>query len=643
MKRNVLFALLMLLPLTAQAAPGKVVVVFEDARGAFLRWPLAEGPPPETVRVERRQGTQKTIVANLRTGDGSTLNAETRDLLVRYKSVSRGSDADKARLARGFIMLRSIGDLALAQALGIFVNDPSAPAGASVTYDVYAGSTLVATSGAVTLTPTPAPIPPPDVEAAVSREELRLSWSGDESTAPNAAVVYDVYRALGTAQPQRVSPLPIFAGASRDNVPARGSFVDKSPVLEQSVSYFVVSRDGFGRESALSAPVTVMYPDYAALEVPKFVKAEMANGAAKVSWTAAKNANRRGFKVYRSLNPASVPELLTQTPVTANEFIDTTAKPGVTYYYAVAAVSAREDGNRSDTTALLVRAAKPPAAPTGITVAHRPGSVLLEWPAIPGAVGYRVERALPNGRWSIVNDEMVRGARIEDVFPIGVGGTLSYRVSTVGVDDQVSVPSQVVAVELPDVQSPLAPIAKTADGRAGRVTLTFRANSGENVTDGLFVLRSRNIREDGLIVHAAPLPANATSYVDEDVVAGSTYIYRLVAIDTAGNRSEPSEPLTVTVGAPPLPTMAAPKLQYEATPFPAVKITFPAHASPSIRTVVQRKEGDTWLLVAGPTLAGATEALDTRPPKRAATYRVVAVSTTGEEGDPSPASEIKIP
>ena len=68
-------------------------------------------------------------------------------------------------------------------------------------------------------------------------------------------------------------------------------------------------------------------------------------------------------------------------------------------------------------------------------------------------------------------------------------------------------------------------------------------------TDGTVVAEYSIIRDGTEIAQAT-----GTSYADEDVVHGETYRYQVVTVDTAGNRSAPSNTSTITV--PPLDTVA---------------------------------------------------------------------------------------
>jgi hypothetical protein len=104
-------------------------------------------------------------------------------------------------------------------------------------------------------------------------------------------------------------------------------------------------------------------------------------------------------------------------------------------------------------------------------------------------------------------------------------------------------PSQPACITPKDVFPPAPPknLAVVAGGE-GRMNLIWDANSEADLA-GYVVLRGEN--PDRL----APLtkdPIRETRYTDSTATAGATYVYAIVAVDKAGNRSQPSNKVTET-------------------------------------------------------------------------------------------------
>jgi hypothetical protein len=114
-----------------------------------------------------------------------------------------------------------------------------------------------------------------------------------------------------------------------------------------------------------------------------------------------------------------------------------------------------------------------------------------------------------------------------------------YTVRTVHTIDELSVesePAPPACVTLTDTFAPAPPRGLVAVASEGAISLIWDAN-GENDLAGYIVLRApADTRQFAPIVAA---PVQDTTLVDK-VEAGVPYIYTVVAVDTAGNRSAPS-------------------------------------------------------------------------------------------------------
>ena len=97
---------------------------------------------------------------------------------------------------------------------------------------------------------------------------------------------------------------------------------------------------------------------------------------------------------------------------------------------------------------------------------------------------------------------------------------------------------------------PSAPTNLTASTTHDRVTLSWDAPSGSFVT-GYQVLRRRpDHGETDLLVHVADTGSTDTTYTDTDVGAGTRYVYRIKAINSAGIGPY-SKPVTATTARAP--------------------------------------------------------------------------------------------
>jgi len=132
-----------------------------------------------------------------------------------------------------------------------------------------------------------------------------------------------------------------------------------------------------------------------------------------------------------------------------------------------------------------------------------------------------------------------------------------------------------------------------------------------------------------------PLAGSAREYQDLYVSAGSTYFYRLVAVDAAGNRSDVSDPVIVRVGSASIPKPALPVLKVMSQPSSGVTLQFDK-APAGLSVVIERQDASKggWIRIAGP-IDGTTASDYPSAGNTQVRYRIVYVSASGETGDPS--------
>jgi predicted small lipoprotein YifL len=104
---------------------------------------------------------------------------------------------------------------------------------------------------------------------------------------------------------------------------------------------------------------------------------------------------------------------------------------------------------------------------------------------------------------------------------------------TMTIESQPSVPT---CVTLKDTFPPAAPRGLQAVAAEGAISLIWEANSEPDLA-GYLVLRATG---DGPLVPITPKPITETTFRDATVHTGERYAYVIVALDQAGNRSQPS-------------------------------------------------------------------------------------------------------
>ena len=193
----------------------------------------------------------------------------------------------------------------------------------------------------------------------------------------------------------------------------------------------------------------------------------------------------------------------------------------------------------------------------------------------------------------------------------------TYTVAAVDTHGNRSVSSSPASATPTDLGAPAVPTGLVATPGDGQVSLSWTPNAE---TD----LSTYRLLRDGVQVVAL----SGTTYVDAGLTNDTTYSYTLAAVDTHGNRSADSPPVTAT------PTdLAAPAAPDRARRRPGrrrVDLSWTANAEPDVATYRVLRDGVEIATVAGTAYTDTGRTNDVTY-----AYRLVAVDTHGNR---SPAS-----
>ena len=317
------------------------------------------------------------------------------------------------------------------------------------------------------------------------------------------------------------------------------SFADASvqPFTTYTYEVSAVNRDGL--QSALSSPVQVTTLDPTPPSVPAVLTATVVSASQiDLAWQSSTDPESgiASYRIYRDgahVGTTSGPS-----------FSDTGVQPQTTYSYEVSAVNGDGlESARSGPVSATTPAApdtSPPGAPAGLQATVVSSSrVDLAWQAASdpesGIASYRVYRD---------------GARV--ATPSGLsfqdtglqpGTTYRYEVSAVNGEGLEGARSSVSATTpaATDTSPPGAPagLEATVVGPR-RIDLTWQAAS-----DAQSGISGYNLYRDGSLVTSG----TGTSYTDSEVEPGTTYAYRVSAVNGAGLEGSRSPSVSATTPA----------------------------------------------------------------------------------------------
>lgn len=167
-------------------------------------------------------------------------------------------------------------------------------------------------------------------------------------------------------------------------------------------------------------------------------------------------------------------------------------------------------------------------------------------------LGYNVYRTIaskPDAEQKPINDQPITATQyLDKTFKFGE--TYMYFVRSVSLGSEgnpvESVDSNSFTISQVDKYPPSTPSLAPPGVATGRIALFWAANPEPDIA-GYLLYRSPDPNRPKPWTLLTPEVYAKTTFTDQNVETGKTYYYYVVAVDNAGNRSEPSEVVSETV------------------------------------------------------------------------------------------------
>lgn len=222
-----------------------------------------------------------------------------------------------------------------------------------------------------TVTVVPKTLPPSAVSGLnvsnVSDKSISLTWSPS-----TGATGYKIYRSL--------NPTTGFTMIDTSQVT---SYINDGLTSGVTYYYKIVSYNAGGDSVASSIIGQKTKPSV----VSSLKATNVSSNSITLAWPV--SAGATGYKIYRSLSPTTGFELITTTQGTS--YINSTLKPGTTYYYKVIAINTAGDTTSS---AIILQKTKPSAVSRLKVSSFSKTSIKLNWTRAAGATGYKIYRSI---------------------------------------------------------------------------------------------------------------------------------------------------------------------------------------------------------------------------------------------------------
>jgi predicted phage tail protein len=415
---------------------------------------------------------------------------------------------------------------------------------------------------------------PAGLAAVPGNGQVTLSWAGPALVGCSPVTGYHVYQ--GTS-PGGETEIPVSCS------PVTATSCTVTGLTNGTIYYFKVTAvngvgEGPGAE-VNAVPATLP-------GAPTGLAAAPGNGQVALSWVAPASDGGSpvtGYHVYQGAGPGGeTGRPVNCSPVTPTSCTVTGLTNGTTYYFKVTAVNRVGDGPGAEVRAVP---ATVPGAPVGLAAVPGNGQVTLSWaaPASDGGspvTGYNLYAGTTPDFTGKTPLGKVTGTAVT-VTGLANGTIYYFMVTAVnGIGEGPGVEVRAVPVTVPG-----APTGLVAVPGNGQMTLSWAApasDGGAPVTGYIIYQGTSPGGETGTPVNGSPV--TVTSHTVTGLTNGTTYYFKVVAINAAG-LSPPSEEasaklLIVPSSTPPSSTPPSTATPSTATPSTAT----PSTATPSTAT-----------------------------------------------------------
>ena len=324
-----------------------------------------------------------------------------------------------------------------------------------------------------------------------------------------------------------------------------GTSYTNTSYIENGNTYYYKVRalDANGTAGVWSSIVSVTYraASTGTLSAPTVTGGNDSQGRPTLKWNAVTGAAK--YEVYRARSQSG--DYIKYSTVTGTSYTNTSyIEDGNTYYYKVRALDANGTaGAWGSIVSVTYRAASTGtlSAPTVTGGNDAQGRPTLKWNAVTGAAKYEVYRARSlNGDY--IKYSTVTGTSYTNTSYIENGNTYYYKVRALKSDGTAGAWSSIVSVTYRAASTGTLPAPAVTGGNdsQGRPTLKWKAVSGAAKYE---IYRSYS--RDGS--YSKYSTQTSTAYTNSSyLTSGTTYYYKVRALDANGNAGPYSAVVSVT-------------------------------------------------------------------------------------------------
>ncbi|MGL5890038.1 MAG: fibronectin type III domain-containing protein [Bacteroidia bacterium] len=323
--------------------------------------------------------------------------------------------------------------------------------------------------------------------------------------------------------------------------PGTATFTDTAPAFTNYYIIAAVSTDG---DTAFSYPALVQLADEQAPAVPQNLKGTVdSSGVVRLNWDAVKDADMRGYRVFRcnSLQEEFV-EITTQL-ITENQFRDSITTQTLTrnVFYTVRAVDRVYNNSENAKTAQLKRPDKiAPVAPVFLSAVHNDSAIVLKWIRSNSSDVREVKLIRTAGRQPETVVKTMQAADTATVFTdanAAAGADYIYKLVCTDSSGNSSTAVSPQVIFRPRIRPAVKDVNVQLNAEKKQVEINWTAPS--EAVDRYIIYRAS---ENQPLRTYETLPGNVKTFTDKQISPGNEYQYRIKAIYKNGAESVLSAP-----------------------------------------------------------------------------------------------------
>lgn len=475
------------------------------------------------------------------------------ELYSHFVKTRESKDTSAIALEKHFLLMEIISSNGLAEMMNMYYYDKDVIVGKTYSYQLKRinnnAETLFANSAPVKVEIRKNLTPPTALLSSCKENEIDLSWKTDSS-----AMMYSIYRSeqADTKKQTLVKTILNPMWDLKSNVLSY-YYNDNDSSLQSAHKYFykVVMHDIFGDQSNYSDVTEVEYFNSKDLQPVTDVKTKVNAGKIELSWRSSASKICKGYNILRANSLTGTYENISKTPLSATttSFADATVVEGEKYFYLIESVDGKNHKSNSNKIAASIPDKTPPAIPTNLVARPASGTINLSWTknTEKDLKGYYIFKALKNadGEFNLVNAFPLSGNSYSDTIYKEANNNFIYKICAVDNSWNRSSFSNVVIAKMPDIVPPTRPTLRSLQIVKSTLVVTW-SKSGDAFLAGYELMRQNKAEKSSFLkLNTSLISSKDTIFIDSLLESGKSYAYKLVAIDSTGNKSAASNELSL--------------------------------------------------------------------------------------------------